>query len=262
MSFFDTHTHLDYLQRSTGESVSSLVANALLADVQKILIVAVKQDDFENILNMTALFPSQLYCGLGLHPLYIQDHQLTHLDNLENYLRQSSTNLTAIAEIGLESSIPELLTDECWKKQCEYLEAQLLLAKQYQLPVNLHSRKSHDQLFTFVKRLQLPKAGVLHGFSGSYEQAKKFVELGYKIGVGGVITYQRANKTRQVISKLPLEALVLETDTPDMPVFGFQGQVNRPERVAETFKSLCELRAESPEFIQDVIWKNSCKMFA
>ena len=81
-------------------------------------------------------------------------------------------------------------------------------------------------------------------FSGSYDQAKRFVDLGYKIGVGGTITYERANKTRQAIAKLPLEALVLETDTPDMPVFGFQGQPNRPERIVHTFETLCRLRSE------------------
>ena len=90
----------------------------------------------------------------------------------------------------------------------------------------------------------------MHGFSGSYDQAKRFVDLGYKIGVGGTITYERANKTRQAIAKLPLEALVLETDTPDMPVFGFQGQPNRPERIVHTFEALCRLRSENAEVIK------------
>ena len=136
------------------------------------------------------------------------------------------------------------------------------MAKQFNLPVNIHSRKTHDQIFTFLKRIPLSKLGVVHGFSGSYDKAKRFVDLGYKIGVGGTITYERANKTRQAIAKLPLDALVLETDSPDMPVFGFQGQPNRPERIVESFKALCTLRNEPAELIKKLTWKNACQIFS
>ncbi|MCP6059729.1 TatD family hydrolase, partial [Klebsiella pneumoniae] len=87
-------------------------------------------------------------------------------------------------------------------------------------------------------------AGVVHGFSGSQQQAERFVQLGYKIGVGGTITYPRASKTRDVIAKLPLASLLLETDAPDMPLNGFQGQPNRPEQAVRVFDVLCELRPE------------------
>ncbi|MDO5055135.1 MAG: TatD family hydrolase [Pasteurella oralis] len=262
MAFFDTHTHLDYLQRDTGESVEQLLNKALQVRVNKILIVSVLAKDFEIIEKMTALYPQYLYYGLGLHPLYIQQHTHNDLELLDKKLLERSSNCTAVAEIGLERSMPELLADQLWYKQCEFLEAQLYLARQYQLPVNLHSRKAHDQLFMFLKRIPLARGGVVHGFSGSYEQAKRFIELGYKIGVGGTITYQRAKKTRETISRLPLDCLLLETDTPDMPVFGFQGQPNRPERVFNIFQALCELRAEAPEQIEQIIWQQSVNLFA
>ncbi|OOF37124.1 deoxyribonuclease [Rodentibacter mrazii] len=261
MPFFDTHTHLDYLQQFTGEPLSQLVENAKQGGVQKILIVAVLERDFKTIQKMTALYPQNLYYGLGLHPLYIKEHSEKDLSLLEQALEQRDKNGTAVAEIGLERAIPDLLTDELWQKQCHFFESQLYLAKQFNLPVNIHSRKSHDQVFTFLKRIPLPKYGVIHGFAGSYDQAKRFVDLGYKIGVGGTITYQRANKTRQAIAKLPLDALVLETDSPDMPVFGFQGQPNRPERIIQVFHSLCELRNEEFDQIKEVIWCNSNKLF-
>ncbi|MGC7590683.1 TatD family hydrolase [Bisgaard Taxon 46] len=262
MPFFDTHTHLDYLQADTGEPLGDLVANASKAGVEKILIVGILEKYFENLEKITALYPDNLYYGLGLHPLYIQQHSYADLDKLEERLRARTANCRAVAEIGLERAIPELLTDELWKKQCEFLETQLFFAQQYDLPVSLHSRKAHDQIFTFLKRVSLKKCGIIHGFSGSYEQAKRFVELGYKIGVGGTITYQRANKTRETIRRLPLDCLVLETDTPDMPVFGFQGKPNRPERIANIFQYLCELRSESPEEIRQVTWQNSELLFA
>ncbi|MDO4431332.1 MAG: TatD family hydrolase [Lonepinella koalarum] len=261
MRFFDTHTHLDYLQRTTGEPLASLMENASVAGVEKILIVAVLAKDFETIEKMTALFPEQLYYGLGLHPLYIQQHTKADLDILQTALSQPKVNCTAVAEIGLERTIPTLLSTELWQKQCDFLEAQLYLAKQNHLPVNLHSRKSHDQLFTFLKRIDIPNKGVVHGFAGSYDQAKRFVDLGYKIGVGGTITYARANKTRQTIAKLPLDCLLLETDTPDMPVFGFQGQANRPERLVHIFHTLCELRQESPDDIEAQLWQNAVTLF-
>ena len=102
MPFFDTHTHLDYLQQFTGEPLSQLIDNAKQANVQKILIVAVKEADFKTIQNMTALFPSNLYYGLGLHPLYIKEHAENDLMLLEQALKNRDTNCTAVAEIGLE----------------------------------------------------------------------------------------------------------------------------------------------------------------
>ncbi len=262
MPFFDTHTHLDYLLRMSGEPLSRLMDNAAQAGVQKILIVAVMAQDFETLAKMTAFYPERLYYGLGLHPLYIAQHTEADLTCLEQRLAQRAPACTAVAEIGLERGKAELLTPALWQKQQDFFAAQLSLAKRYALPVSLHSRKAHDQLSVFLKRADLPKCGVVHGFAGSYAQAKRFVDLGYRIGVGGVITYQRANKTRRTIAKLPLDALLLETDSPDMPVFGFQGRPNRPERIVDTFDALCRLRSESADIIAQALWQNSLALFA
>lgn len=262
MAFFDTHTHLDHLLSLTPLPLAQIVEESQKVGVEKILLVSVLVGNFKTIEKMSSHFPNILYYALGLHPLYIKQHQLEDLDLLAQYLKTSSSQCTAIAEIGLERAIPELMTNKLWNKQCEFLEAQLELAKQFNLPVNLHCRQSQDQLFPFLKRINLPKCGVIHGFSGSYEQAKRFLNLGYKIGVGGVITYDRANKTRRTIKQLPLDCLLLETDSPNMPVAGFQGQQNYPKRIINIFNTLCSLRDESPEKIEEVIWKNSLSLFA
>lgn len=261
MQFFDTHTHLDYLAESLNLSIPELVENAKQHQVERILIVAVFAKNFAKVTACAKQKPKNLVYGLGLHPLYIQQHQEQDLILLENLLSEQDPQYTAVGEIGLEKAVAEVCTPPLWHKQCEFLETQLALAKRFNLPVNLHSRKSHDQLFVFLKKAQLTKTGVVHGFAGSYEQAKRFVDLGYKIGVGGTITYERANKTREAIRKLPLESLLLETDSPDMPVFGFQGQPNRPERLVNTFHRLCELRTESPIEIAETIWKSSEMLF-
>lgn len=145
--------------------------------------------------------------------------------------------------------------------QQRVLIAQLKLAKQYDRPVILHSRKSHDQLAAILRRYPVPACGVIHGFAGSLSQAQAFIKLGYSIGVGGTITYERANKTRQAIAQLPLTSLVFETDAPDMPVSGFQGEPNRPERIQWIFQSLCELRHESPDEIAQQLYINSLSLF-
>ena len=261
MRFFDTHTHLDYLSEMLNLSVSELVTEATSAQVEKLLVVAVFADNFERVIQTARAMPHHIVYGLGLHPLYIQQHKPEDLEHLEKYLAKQDPLCTAIAEIGLEKAVAEVCTPDLWKKQCEYLEAQLALSKRFNLPVNLHSRKSHDALFSFLKKAQLPRTGVVHGFAGSYEQAKRFVDLGYKIGVGGTITYARANKTREAIKKLPLDSLLLETDSPDMPVFGYQGQPNRPERLKVSFEALCSLRSEAPLSIAETIWQNSLQLF-
>ena len=113
-----------------------------------------------------------------------------------------------------------------------------------------------------LKKHALPRTGVIHGFAGSLQQAERFVQLGYKIGVGGTITYPRASKTREVMARLPLSALLLETDAPDMPLNGFQGQPNRPEQAARVFEALCELRPESPAAIEEGIMHNTLALFS
>ncbi|HDR1283717.1 TPA: TatD family hydrolase [Pasteurella multocida] len=262
MPFFDTHIHLDYLQQETGETLAQLVEQAQQANVQKMLMVGVSSEHIVTLTQMATAYPDSLYYGVGLHPLYIRQHTYADLEKLQQTLDKRLSNCCAVAEIGLERAVPDLLNDGLWEKQCAFLEAQLALAKQYGLAVSLHSRKAHDQLVPFLRYISSPMCGIIHGFSGSYQQAVRFVDLGYKIGVGGTITYLRANKTRDVIRRLPLDCLVLETDAPDMPVFGFQGQANRPERIVNIFAHLCELRAERPEEIKQVIWQNSCKLFS
>lgn len=125
----------------------------------------------------------------------------------------------------------------------------------------LHSRRSHDQLAAMLRQAKLPATGVVHGFAGSLSQAQAFIKLGYAVGVGGTISYERAQKTRQVMAQLPLSSLLLETDAPDMPLQGFQGQPNRPERAAVVFDVLCQLRTESAQEIADALLANTRRVF-
>ncbi|QTF10131.1 metal-dependent hydrolase [Brenneria izadpanahii] len=253
-TFIDTHCHFDFPPFS--ENVSESLRLAATAGVERIVIPAVESRYFERVLALSHHHPS-LYAALGLHPLYISRHRDADLELLQDRLHQHPAKLAAVGEIGLDfyMQTPQLA------RQCALLEAQLKLARQHDLPVILHSRRSHDRLAQLLRRIDVPRTGVIHGFAGSLEQAQAFIRLGYYIGVGGTITYPRANKTRQAIARLPLDRLLLETDAPDMPVSGYQGEPNRPERIAAVFQSLCQLRPESADDIAGAIYRNTLRLF-
>ncbi|WP_312803285.1 TatD family hydrolase [Atlantibacter hermannii] len=252
--FIDTHCHFDF-PPFTGNEGSTL-ALAAQAGVEKIIVPAVDETRFGIVLDLAARYPA-LYAALGLHPIVIENHTEAALAELERRLAQRPEKLVAIGEIGLDL----YREDPQFDRQEWFLDRQLQLAKRYDLPVILHSRRTHDKLAMHLKRHNLPRTGVVHGFAGSLQQAERFIALGYKIGVGGTITYPRASKTRDVMAKLPLEALLLETDAPDMPLNGWQGQPNRPERIALVFDTLCELRCEAPEDIAAAIRENTLQVF-
>ena len=254
MEFYDTHCHFDFPPFQGDEQGS--ITLAAEAGVTKIIVPAIAAEYFQRVTSLADNYPP-LYAALGLHPIVIQQHQLSDIELLDHHLRNRTRKLVAVGEIGLDL----YMNSPQFDKQQQFLDAQLKLAKHHDLPVILHSRRSHDVLAAHLKRHRLPRTGVVHGFAGSLQQAERFIALGYQIGVGGTITYPRASKTRAVIAQLPLSALLLETDAPDMPLNGWQGQPNRPERVAGVFQTLCELRPESPEEIAIAIKNNTETLF-
>lgn len=254
VGFIDTHCHFDF--PLFADDVAGSLAKAGQAGVHRLIIPAVAAEHFERVLSLSQRWPA-LYAALGLHPLYIAGHQESHLAELASALEQAPPCLVAVGEIGLDL----YMSDPQFERQKAFLGAQLQLAARHDLPVILHSRRSHDQLAQMLRRYPVPGTGVVHGFAGSYDQAMTFIRLGYYIGVGGTITYPRANKTRQAIARLPLERLLLETDAPDMPVCGFQGQPNRPERLVCVFNTLCELRSEPPQVIAGTLLANTRRLF-
>ena len=253
--FVDTHCHFDF-PPFTGDEEQS-IAKAAEAGVQAIIVPSVEAAYFSRVLDLAAQHPA-LYAALGLHPIVIERHRDEDIERLDEIVQTAGDKLVAIGEIGLDL----YREDPQFERQQTILDAQLRLAKRHDLPVILHSRRTHDKLAMHLKRIDLPRKGVVHGFSGSLQQAQRFIELGYKIGVGGTITYPRASKTRDVMAQLPLTSLLLETDAPDMPLNGFQGQPNRPEQVARVFDALCELRAEPAPTIEAAVMANTKSLFS
>ncbi|HCA7078763.1 TPA: metal-dependent hydrolase [Citrobacter sedlakii] len=254
LRFIDTHCHFDF-PPFTGDEHASL-QRACAAGIEKIIVPATEAANFARVLALAERFVP-LYAALGLHPIVIEQHADDGLERLQQVLDDRPAKVVAVGEIGLDL----FRDDPRFDRQEQILEAQLKLAKRYDLPVILHSRRTHDKLAMHLKRQNLPRTGVVHGFAGSFQQAERFVQLGYRIGVGGTITYPRASKTRDVIAQLPLTALLLETDAPDMPLNGFQGQPNRPEQAAKVFDALCELRPEPADVIADALYRNTTALF-
>lgn len=154
----------------------------------------------------------------------------------------------AVGEIGLDFRPGQAEAAQ----QEQLLEAQLKLAKAHDLPVLLHAVKAHDQVLKLLRRQNLPRAGIVHAFSGSEQQAREYAKLGFKLGFGGAMTHERAHKLHRLVAELPLEWLVLETDAPDMPLSGHQGERNEPSRVAEVARLIAELRGISVEEVKAV----------
>ncbi len=249
MRLFDTHCHFDF-----APFASNFPAELELAKqqgVERFLIPSIAPSNWREVTRLSKVYPD-IYYALGFHPYFLDTDQPVNQALLEQWLTLRSKKCVAIGECGLDG----MINVDRELQEFAFL-AQLRLAKTFQLPLIIHARKTHNRLIQLIKKERFQFGGILHGFSGSYQQAMQFVELGFFIGVGGVITYPRAKKTRQAVSQLPEEVLVLETDAPDMPLSGFQGKVNHPKMLPKTLVCLAELRNTSAQTFANILWKNS-----
>lgn len=250
MPLFDSHCHLDLpelwpeWQRHWQQAQS--------VGVKGCLIPAVQQSAWQPLLDFSGLH-SEFKIALGIHPWWAAQHDESSLALLKNLLQQHQSDICAVGEIGLDYA----LAPETFARQQQLFEAQLRLAAEFEKPVVLHHRKSMVQLQAAIKRQKFQYGGILHAFSGSPEQGMVFVDLGFKLGIGGTITYSRAAKTQHAVRQLPLSCFVLETDAPAMPLYGFQGQTNTPKQLALVFEAFCQLRAETPSEIAEQLWCNT-----
>ncbi|MCL9781451.1 TatD family hydrolase [Vibrio sp. S4M6] len=250
---FDTHCHIDFSQFENDFSNCLLQAESNY--VTRFLIPSIGQQNWQRIQSISMANPN-IFHAFGFHPYFLVEYSKEAISSLETALTNRHSQCVAVGECGLDSAI-----DIDIKTQEKYLQAQLSIAQNLQLPVILHSRKTHNRLLQLIKKFNISVGGVLHGFSGSYEQAMAFVDKGFKIGVGGTITYPRAMKTRKAVSQLSLQHIVLETDSPDMPIYGFQGQTNYPHHLPKVLQQLSLLKDQSEESIAISIWENSNHLF-
>ncbi|GAC24978.1 TatD DNase family protein [Paraglaciecola mesophila KMM 241] len=195
---------------------------------------------------------SQLKFALGLHPYFLHNYRTEQLQLLDQQLSLHQGKVVAVGEIGLDFSLP---TDEVLQERV--FSEQLDLAHQHRLPVIVHHRQSHNALIRLLKKSTFCNGGIIHAFSGSLQEARAYIDLGFKLGIGGTITYPRAKKTRAVIAQVPLSSLVLETDAPDMPINSKQGERNSPSYLPLILDALQALRTEPENDVKQACWQNT-----
>ncbi|WP_409525018.1 TatD family hydrolase [Nitrincola sp. MINF-07-Sa-05] len=235
MTLIDTHCHLDFPEFDSWREQAITAARD--AGLDTIIVPGVSAQYFERVLALSRHYPDFIKPALGLHPCFMAQHQESDLEQLEQHL-ETTPGVIAVGEIGLDFFIQDAQPE----RQIELFRLQLLLAQRHELPVLLHVRKAHDEVLKQLRRIPLKRGGIVHAFSGSQQQARQYVELGFRLGFGGAMTYARATKLRRLASELPLEWLVLETDAPDMPLDGYRDQPNFPAQVARVAALLAELR--------------------
>ncbi|MHB1332567.1 MAG: TatD family hydrolase [Sulfuriferula sp.] len=231
----DTHCHLDAAEFDADRD--TVVMRARAAGVKTIVTPAVQYANFDAVLSISQRYPSCLP-ALGLHPMYIHAHLPEHLDSLRTAIEQHRP--VAIGEIGLDFFVPGLDAT----KQEYYFTEQLKIARDFELPVLLHSRRANDQAVKQLRRFGI-RRGIAHAFSGSRQQADAFIRIGFKLGFGGAMTYTRASNLRRLAAELALEDIVLETDAPDMSPAWLNQQRNSPEQLPRIATVLADLRGDT-----------------
>lgn len=250
----DSHCHLDF--SVFDASRDRLMQQAKVAGITKIIVPGVQLRDFRKIVNLHQQWPSHVAFGLGLHPCFIDQHPADAVTQLTMVLDRC-VEACAIGEIGLDAR-PDMAPEAV---QVMLLEEQLKLARDRDLPVILHVVKAHDRMLSLLRRYALPQAGVVHAYSGSFEQAHQYAKLGFKLGFGGAMTYTRAVKQQRLVKELPLEWLLLETDAPDMPLEGFQHQPNSPLQVVKVAEKMADIRGLSVRAVAEQTQRNANELF-
>lgn len=217
-SWIDTHCHLDASE--FGDTTALVRARAAAYGVVHCVIPAVRPANF-NAVRQLAQDGGDSY-ALGIHPLCVNQAAESDLSLLREHLARliGDPRLVAVGEMGLDFFVPELCTNPLREKQEHFYRQQLKLASEFNLPVILHVRRSADRLLKHLRdsvRSGHTWRGIAHAFNGSEVQAREFIKLGFKLGFGGAVTFERALQLRSLVVNLPLETIVLETDSPDIP---------------------------------------------
>ncbi len=247
---FDTHCHLD--SATFDKDRKTLLEKSRDIGINNILIPGTTKDSWR-VIRMHVALNSGLHAALGLHPLLIEEHTERHLHDLE--LALNLPPVTAVGEIGLDYYDKKLNKE----KQEIFFRTQIKIAKEKNLPIILHVRKAHDEVLKYLRLLQFKNGGIVHAFSGNLQQAREYTSRGFKLGFGGTMTYERSVKIHEIVKTLPLEAIVLETDAPNMVPTTSNSNRNTPVHLLAIFNSLCKLRSETPTELAQATTRNAKK---
>ncbi len=252
----DTHCHLD--AAAFDEDRDQAVQLAVEAGVEMMVLPSVLPRNYIDVILASQRYANCCY-ALGVHPMYLDSVKVTTMKDLDNLVEKTlkvENKLVAVGEIGLDF----FETKENQTAQEELFAEQLKIAQRHDLPVILHVRHAVDDVLKHLRRTKV-RGGIAHAFNGSMQQAEEFIKLGFKLGFGGAMTYPRATKLRELAEKLPLDAIVLETDAPDMPPEWLEkGSRNSPKELLKIAETIASVRRMSLSQIIEITSKNSMEV--
>lgn len=254
--WIDTHCHLD-AHEYCGAALD-VARRAGEEGVSMIVIPAIDRGNLDIVAGLAARADNACY-ALGIHPICVPNASEDDLAALRAKVEASlgDPRMVGIGEIGLDFFIPLLAEPQMREKQVHFLREQLRIARDFNLPVLTHVRKSQDQVLKHVRQIP-PNGGIAHAFNGSFQQAQGYIDAGFKLGFGGNMTFTRALQIRRLAAELPLSAIVLETDAPDISPAWVHPGVNTPQQIPRIGAVLAELRGIGPDAVRDATGANAC----
>ena len=247
----DSHSHFD-APEFDGDRDAAL-ARARAAGVTRQVVPAVAASSWPKLREVCAQ-DAGLFAAYGLHPMYLSEHRPAHLEDLRTWIEREKP--VAVGECGLDFFVEGLDAET----QQQYFDGQLRLAREFDLPVIVHARRAVDAVIASIRRIGGLR-GVVHSFSGNPEQARQLWQLGFLIGLGGPVTYERANRLRTLARTMPLDYLLLETDAPDQPDAGIRGQRNEPARLPVVRDVIADLRGITADEVSQATTRNAERLF-
>ena len=251
MQLFDSHSHLDAPVFDADRE--AVIARAEAAGVVSQLVPAVTCASWTALKATCALRPG-LKAAYGLHPMFLAEHDVAHLDALPGWIDRERP--AAVGEFGLDFFVDGLDADT----QRRYFLRQLEIAKEFALPVVLHARRAVDEVIATLRRFPGLR-GVVHSWSGSEEQAAQLYRLGFYLGIGGPVTFERAQRLRRTVATMPIEHLLIETDSPDQPDATRRGERNEPAFLRTVLSEVAQLRNADEADVAAATYRNAVGLF-
>ena len=254
MKLIDTHTHL--FSDKYSDDQHDVIQRAIDAGVERMYLPNISKDTIAAMNSVVAAFPEHCFAMVGLHPCHVSEDFQTEVDHVNTEL--ATGRYVAVGETGLDYHWD--LTHKALQKDA--LRQQIAMAKKFQLPIVLHTRESFDDTYELIKEQNDDDlTGVFHCFSGSIEEAEKVRDLGgFYIGIGGVATFKNTNH-KTVLPEVPLEMIVLETDSPYLAPTPYRGKRNESSYLVEVAKHVAKIKGVSEEVLAEITTRNALTLY-
>jgi TatD DNase family protein len=253
VNIIDTHTHL-YLKQF-NEDIDMVINRSKEIGVNKFIFPAIDSSHFNDMHNLKDKYPNSIYLMTGLHPTDVKENYKDELNFVVNTLK--TNNYVAIGEIGID-----LYWDKSFlKQQQEAFKFQIRLAIEHDLPIVIHCREAFNEIFEILDKENCNELrGVFHCFTGTFEEAQRAIDLGFVLGIGGVVTFKNG-EIDKFLHKIDLKNIVLETDSPYLAPVPFRGKRNESSYIIYVLEKLSEIYGISKEKIAEITSKNAEKVF-